>query len=100
MLSDDDILKLYEDKNFLGSFSGVQNFKIFLKTDYQEDISTKRLYNILKKLPNYVQNLRPVRKFARRPYNVDSFGKLLQMDLGFMKPYNVSFFSKLDQSVQ
>lgn len=90
MLSDQEILKLYEDKNFMGSFSGVKNLKIFLKTDFNEDISTKRLYNILKKLPNYVQNLRRVRTFPRRPYDVDSFGKLLQMDLGFMKTYNVS----------
>lgn len=90
MLSDEEIKRLYEDKNFMGSFSGVKNLKIFLKTDYGENIPSKRLYNILKQLPNYVQNLRSVRTFPRRPYDVDSFGKLLQMDLGFMKPYNVS----------
>ena len=77
MLSDEDILKLYQDTNFAGSFSGVKNLKHFIKTDFGEDISEQRLYNVLKTLPNYIYQLRPVRKFPTRNYVSDSFCELM-----------------------
>lgn len=58
-LSDSDILNLWQDKNFLGSFSGVKNLQKFLFTDYHEHIPLQRLYNLLKKSPDYLMNLRP-----------------------------------------
>ena len=92
-LSDNDILKLWQSKDFDGSFSGPVNLKKFLFTDFGEDVPLKRLYNILKKSPDYLQNLRPVRRFPRRHYQVYSFGQLLEADLGFMKKYkNFSYF--------
>ena len=98
MLSDQDIKNLYTDKNFSGSFSGVRNLKLFLKTDYGEDVSSARLYRILKEIPNYIYQLRPIRKYPMRSYQVDSFGKLLEADLGFMKKYNgyVGFLLMID----
>lgn len=92
MLSDQDIIKLYNDKNFSGAFSGINNLQIALKTDLGETVSKQRLYNILKTVPDYVMNLKPATSFSRRPYDVDSYGKLVQIDLAFMKPYNVSHF--------
>jgi len=86
-LSDDDILNLYQNKSFDGAFSGPITLQKFLFTDFGEHISTKRLYGILKKSPDYLQNLRPVRRFPRRHYQVYSFGQLLEADLGFMKKY-------------
>jgi len=86
-LSDQDILKLWQNKDFMGAFSGVKNLQKFLFTDYHEHISAQRLYRILKTSPDYLMNLRPVRKFTRRHYQVSSFGSLLEMDLGFMKTY-------------
>lgn len=86
-LSDQEILKLWQDKNFLGSFSGVKNLQKFLFTDYQEHVPAQRLYSILKTSPDYLMNLRPVRKFTRRHYQVYSFAQLIEMDLGFMKTY-------------
>lgn len=86
-LSDDDILKLSQDKSFMGSFSGVKNLQTFLMTDFGEHITLQRLYNIMKRSPDYLMNLRPVRRFPKRHYQVDSFASLLEMDLGFMKPY-------------
>lgn len=90
VLTDQEILKLYYNKDFMGSFSGMRNLKKWIFTDYGEDISLNRLYTIFKQTPDYVQNLRPVHNFPTRHYQVDSFGKLLEMDLGFMKAFNVS----------
>ena len=88
MLTDEEIKKLYTDKNFNGSFSGVRNLKLFLKTDYNEDVSSSRFYKILKEIPNYIYHLRPIRKFPTRSYQVDSFGKLCECDLAFMAKFN------------
>jgi hypothetical protein len=35
-LTDEDLVKLYQDPNFTGSFSGMTTFKHFLYTDYGE----------------------------------------------------------------
>ena len=88
MLSDEEIVKLWQDKEFNGSFSGIKNFKTFLHTDLNEDVSERRLYNILKKFPDYVSQLRPIRKYPTRSYVSDSFGELMEMDLGVMAPFN------------
>jgi hypothetical protein len=88
MLSDDDIKKLWQNPSFMGSFSGVASMQHFLFTDYGEHVSAQRLAAILKNIPNYIYQLRPRRKFPTRPYDVDSYGKLLEADLAEMKMYN------------
>jgi hypothetical protein len=88
MLSDEEIISLWQNKEFGGSFSGIKNFKIFLKTDLNENVSEKRLYNIFKNVPDYVSQLRPIRKYPTRSYVSDSFGELMEMDLGVMAPFN------------
>jgi hypothetical protein len=35
-LSDEDLVKLFQDPEFSGSFSGVANFRHFIYTDYGE----------------------------------------------------------------
>lgn len=88
MLTDEEIIKLWQDKSFGGSFSGIQNFKLFLQTDFNENISANRLYQIFKNFPDYVSQLRPIRKYPTRSYVTDSFGELMEMDLGVMHPFN------------
>lgn len=84
MLTDQEIEDLYRDKTFYGSFSGALNFQTFLKTQLNEDISLKRIYSILKKMPFYVISQRPIRRFPRRKYDLAGFGSLLQADLAVM----------------
>ena len=36
VLTDEDLVKLYQDPNFMGSYGGMSNFKHFLYTDYGE----------------------------------------------------------------
>lgn len=88
MLTDEEIIKIWQDQNFGGSFSGIRTFKTFLKTDLNEDISENRLYAIFKKFPDYVSQLRPIRKYPTRSYVSNSFGELMEMDLGVMAPFN------------
>jgi hypothetical protein len=74
----------------VGAYSGVSNFSKFLKLDHNEDVPRARIYKILKTIPNYVYQLRAPRNYTTRSYQVDSFGKLLELDLAFMAPFNVS----------
>lgn len=89
MLTDEEIIKLFRDPKFKGSFSGMKNFQLFLKTDLNEHISLQRLYNVVKNYPNYIYQLRPIRKFPTRKYVTNSFGELMEIDLGFMPIFNM-----------
>lgn len=80
-LSDSEILRLAYDKDFSGSFSGIRTLQKMLFLQYHQKIPIQRLYNIMKKSPEYLMNLKPVRQFTRRHYQVYSFGQLLEMDL-------------------
>ena len=93
MLTDQEILQLYKDPKFAGSFSGVRIFRDFLYGEKHELVSVKRLYSILKQDPIYLQHMKPIRKFPIRHYDVQSFGNTVQMDLG-RKNYCV-FWSKI-----
>lgn len=84
MLTDQQIEELYRDKNFYGAFSGALNFQTFLKTELNEDVSLKRIYSILKKMPFYVISQRPIRRFPRRKYDLAGFGSLMQADIAVM----------------
>lgn len=89
MLTDEDIIKLFRNPEFKGSFSGMKNFQIFLKTDLNENVSLQRLYNVIKNYPDYIYQLKPIRKFPTRNYVTDSFGELMEIDLGFMPTFNL-----------
>lgn len=82
MLSEKEILDLYNDPTFDGSFTGVKTFRDFLYTEKNELIPEKKLYDILKKDKNYLLHMKPIRKFPTRPYGIESFGNCAQMDLG------------------
>jgi len=89
MLTDEEIIGLFRNPKFKGSFSGMKNFQLFLKTDLNEIVSLQRLYNVMKNYPNYIYQLRPIRKFPTRNYVTDSFGELMEIDLGFMPVFNL-----------
>lgn len=84
MLSDDELLEKYRDINFGGAFSGARNFQVFLKTELNEDVPLKRIFEILKKQPFYIISQKAIRRFPRRKYTVAGFGCLMQSDIAFM----------------
>jgi hypothetical protein len=87
-LSDSEILQLYKDPEFKGSFAGARTFQMFLKTDKNVDLPIAKIYSLLKQLPLYIMNQKRIRKFPRRKYVVTSFGQVMQADLGEMLPFN------------
>lgn len=80
-LSDDEIAKLYQDENFGGSFAGAKVFQHFLFTDFGEHIPLHRIYKILNGLNFYNFQVRPIRKFPRRAYDVRGYLEIVQSDL-------------------
>ena len=85
-VSDEEILKLWHDPSFFGSFRGVRTFQKLLKTDLNIDVPESRLLQIFKTDPLFLIHLRPKRKFRRRAYTVNFYGQLVQIDLAYMFP--------------
>jgi len=57
---------------------------------YLQDVPKARIYKILKTIPNYIYQLKSPKRYPTRHYQVDSFAKLIEIDLAFMTPFNVS----------
>lgn len=86
-ISDSEILALWKDPNFNGSFRGARSFQIFLKTDKNIDIALQRIYKVLNTDSIYISHQRPIRNFPRRHYDVRTYGEVCAMDLAFMFPF-------------
>ena len=88
-LSDEKIRQLWRDPKFSGCFSGVRNFQASLGLEKNIHYSTSELFNILREDPDFVAEMRQVRKrFPRRPIMVHGVGRLWQGDLGIMFEYD------------
>jgi len=83
-VSDEEILKLWRDPTFSGSYRGVKAFQTLLKTDLNIDIPEKRIVDVLKTDPLFLIHQTPKRHFKRRTYNVHFYGELVQADIAFM----------------
>jgi len=66
MLTNEDLLRLYQDKNFEGSYSGVRNFQLFLKIKLNEYVPEKRLLDVLKTLPLYIVHQKTNQKISKK----------------------------------
>ena len=85
-LSDSDIVRLWHDPSFTGSFRGIKTFQTLLKTDLNYNISENRLTTVLKTDSLFLIHQRPKRNFDRRKYSVHFYGQLVQIDLAYMFP--------------
>ena len=85
-ISDEELLRLWHDPSFDGSFRGIKTFQKLLKTDLNYSVSEKRLFDVLKTDQLFLIHQRPKRNFDRRKYNVHVYGELVQLDLAFMFP--------------
>ena len=83
-LSDEDIISLWHNPDFSGSFRGVRTFQTLLKTDLNIDVPETRLLQIFKTDSLFLIHQRPKRNFARRRYDVTFYGQLIQIDIAFM----------------
>lgn len=87
MLSDGQILALYRNPKFSGSFAGVKTFQDALWVEKNENIPQKRLYGILKNYPLYIQHMKTVTKFPQRHYQCTSYGQIVEADLAEMPEF-------------
>jgi hypothetical protein len=76
MLTDEELKKLWLNPDFPGAFSGIANFKSFIKTDYGENISTTRIVKVPRSIPNYMYMVKSRKVTQHRHYNVSSFGQV------------------------
>lgn len=81
VLTDEDLARLYQDENFGGAFAGAKVFKQFLFTDLGEIVSLTRIYKVLNSLNFYNFQVRQIKRFPTRAYDVESYLELLQADL-------------------
>lgn len=86
-ISDKRLLELWKDPHFEGSFRGVLAFQTLLKSNFNIDVSQHRLLTLFKSEPLYL--IHQKRKIvARRHYDLNFYGELVQADLAFMFDYD------------
>jgi len=73
-LSDEDILKLWKNPEFIGGFRGLRSFRLLLKTDIGVDVSENRLRKILNREPIFLIHQRRPQKFERRKFYLSAIG--------------------------
>jgi len=65
-----------------------QTFQVHLKTDYDIDVSEKRLYRVLNEDDIYLMHKKRQRNIARRFFDINYYCEVLQVDLAHMFEYN------------
>jgi len=84
VISDEDLLKLWRDPSFEGSYRGARTFQVLLKTNLNIDIPLTRLYRVLANDQIYLIHQRANKKIERRHYITHNYGELTQMDIAVM----------------
>ena len=91
-ISDEEILKLWRNPEFEGSYRGLKVFQTLLKTNLDIDVSEKRLYRIIKHDSIYLLHKKPNRNITRRFYYVRYYGEVLQVGmLSLLKKFVLVF---------
>ena len=74
MLSDEQIRDLWRSPEFSGAFSGLLNFMHALNIQYNLNISRNKLFQIMKKDPEFsLETFHVKKRFPRRPYKVHGY---------------------------
>jgi hypothetical protein len=81
-ITKEEVLRLWKDPNFSGSYRGLKTFQISLKLQKNVDVSEKKLFNILKTEPIYLIHQKAHRKFERRHLDLNNYGELVFGDIG------------------
>lgn len=75
---------LWENRNFRGSFTGVESFRKALREEKGLDIPYNVLMKLMLRNANFVKTIRPQRRFPRRHLTVHGFLTVVQADLAVM----------------
>ena len=94
MADPDNIRKLWKDKSFSGSYSGIQNFRNSIEFEKGIKLSPNKIFQILREDPDILLELHHFRKrFKRREFIVHGVNKTWQSDLAEMPAYdNYQYF--------
>ena len=85
-ISDEELIRLWKNIDFSGSYRGIATFQVLLKTDLGIDVSQSRLYRVLQNEPIFLMHQRKYRPVKRRSYITHSYGALVQADCAYMTP--------------
>jgi len=83
-IDENQILQLYKDINFPGSFRGIKTFQAVLQSDKGIHISENKLRQILQKEPTYLMHQLKPFKTKRRSTITHNYGELVQADVAYM----------------
>ena len=56
-ITDEELLRLWKDISFVGSFSGVKNFQSSLQHELNTHVSEKRIRKVLRKNSTYAAHI-------------------------------------------
>ena len=70
-----EIQKLWTDKTFPGSFSGLQNFQKAVEREKNVHLTINEIRQALLSNEIYLRHVSRRRRFPRRSYEVSGFGK-------------------------
>ncbi len=88
-LNEQDIRKLWKEPKFCGAFSGINNFQACLKMEKGIHMSKNKLFQILRKDPDFlIESRRVYKTFPRRRLVVHGVGQVWQADLAMMFRFN------------
>lgn len=85
-VTDEELLKLWKDPHFEGSFRGIKAFQTILKTNLQIDVSERRLRHIFKSDRLYLIHQKK-HKVLRRHFDLNVIGEVVQADIAYMYDY-------------
>ena len=78
-ISDEELLKLWRNPDFEGSYRGIKVFQTILKTNLDISVSSKRLYKVIQHDSIYLLHKKPNRNILRRFYYVRYYGEVVQV---------------------
>ena len=88
-LTEEQIRKLWRTPSFPGSFAGIATMQAALEHEKGQKVSQKRLFEIMRQDPDFVLEMKKVRKtFERRKLLVHGVGVIWQSDVAFLPPIN------------
>ena len=86
-ISDKQLLKLWRDPLFIGSFRGTKTFQACLKTEKDIDVSENRLYKLLRTDPTFLMHQTFPKHINRRHLELNNLGEVVFGDIAFMYTY-------------
>ncbi len=87
--SDEELIQLWKNPKFSGSFSGITNFRAALAVEKDIHVSKAKLFSILRKDPDILlETKKKLKKIPRRSMMVHGVGILWQCDLAEMHEIN------------